>query len=79
MISQEEQNLENRKFLHDLATPLTVAKQSIKRTLAELRELQPEGSKQIERLQKTFEAIEQMEKLHSDFKMIIEARPKTSG
>ena len=76
MPSNDPRNAEDRKFLHDLATPLTVVKQLVKRTLAELLEPSAAGTleKQIDRMQRTMKAIEQMETLHADQKAKISTR-----
>ena len=65
----------DRKFLHDLATPLTIAKTLVKKQVEELGSLQlsPE-SKVLERMQKILKALLEIERLHADQKIIITAR-----
>ncbi len=61
---------EDRKFLHDLATPLTVVKTLVKRQVTELEGPASgvDPAKQLDRLKKVLEAIKQMEELHASHK-----------
>lgn len=66
----------DRKFLHDLSSPITIAKMMVNKSLKELSAHQsaPELTKQIERLNKSLEALEVAEKLHADFRLAIAER-----
>ena len=59
-----------RKFLHDLATPLMIARTMIKKTIAELKPHENEEYvvNSLRRLESALKAMESMEKLHADHK-----------
>ncbi len=66
-----------RKFLHDLATPLTVAKGAIKKIQSEFTktdgtELDRELC--ITRLNKTMESLKKIEDLHADFRAYLQQK-----
>lgn len=59
----------DRKFLHDLATPITVAKTMVRKVTAELgQKADEELQAQIKRLESALIALEQIEHLHADQK-----------
>jgi hypothetical protein len=63
--------LEQRKFLHDMATPLTVLKTILKRIEKDFqtKEANPELTKSsMERLQKAIESVQKIENMHADNK-----------
>lgn len=66
----------DRKFLHDLASPITIAKMMVNKSIQELSKHENAAAfgKQIERLNKSLEAIEVAEKLHADFRIVIAER-----
>jgi len=77
---REKQSLENRSFLHDLATPLTVMRILTKR----LRALKQESAKatdsgtdpahEAELLRRLEESLEKVEALHAQFKAVLHER-----
>lgn len=71
-----DQNKKDRKFLHDLATPMTIVRTILKKTLSEIEGRSENISKevQIARLQKAISALEKMEELHADQKAEITLR-----
>jgi hypothetical protein len=65
----------SRKFLHDLATPLTIVKHMIKKFKEALASDQPLDKKaSLERMEKALKAVEQMEHLHAEHKSEIHKR-----
>ncbi len=62
-----------RKFLHDIATPITVMKGSVNRVLKSFRENKTDAEKElcIDRLERAMKAIENLENLHADHKALI--------
>ncbi len=69
-------NQQDRKFLHDLATPLFVVRNMIKRTIDEITGKKPNQGpeKQMERLEAALKAVEKMEALHAEQKSAIHSR-----
>jgi ribosome assembly protein YihI (activator of Der GTPase) len=71
-----------RKFLHDLATPLVIIGQMTKRVKEEITQIKADPSnlsgleKTLERLEKILTAVKRIEDLHADHKSFI-SKPKT--
>jgi len=67
---------EDRKFLHDLATPITVAKTMLRKCLKEISDHENSAQliRQMERLEKSIDAIDQIEKMHAEQRSIISSR-----
>jgi hypothetical protein len=71
-------NNENRKFLHDIATPITVLKLMIKSISNSLSQDQLEKNDKLKNaIQRAQSAIAKIEELHANYKAEISARPKT--
>jgi hypothetical protein len=69
----------DRKFLHDLATPIAIAKAAIKKVQAEVSVPNPQDIKIDlikDRLDKALVSLEKIELMHSDFRMQIESKLK---
>lgn len=70
MSTRKEEILCDRKFLHDMATYITVARTSVKKALDEfnrdIADFNPK--KEQERLLRALEAIKEIENLHADQK-----------
>jgi hypothetical protein len=62
-----------KKFLHDLATPMTVIGTMIKRQLDEMKGAKPLSppEHQIERMEKVLIALKKIELLHAEQKELI--------
>jgi hypothetical protein len=62
-----------RKFLHDLASPLTIAKAHIKKVLLELQDLPPDEHQRmaLERSQKVLDTLLMLEDLHASRRLEI--------
>ena len=75
-VNHRKEQMENhpspRKFLHDFATPLTIAKGALRKTLKEI-ETDQGGDRELckDRLKKAVKAIEELEALHADFRASI--------
>ena len=66
----------DKKFLHELATPISVTSTALKMLVKDLDTiLEPERKTKIfERLDRALRSVEKMEQLHADFKIAVEAR-----
>lgn len=76
MNKKEIQNQEDRTFLHEIATPLTVIKLHSKRMLQywESKKDHPDSGSQIKALGQMISAIQKIEDLHADQKSKIHLR-----
>ncbi len=72
----EEIEKEDREFLHNLATPITVAKGMLKNAHSKLatKATDPEIAEQLKRMEKALQALAKIEELHADQKARIHAR-----
>jgi hypothetical protein len=72
---------EDRKFLHDIATPLTIMKMLSKGILSEIEgEKEPSSpEKQLARIQRVIDQIIVIENLHADQRARISARVYPEG
>lgn len=66
----------DKKFLHDLATPLSVAGSALKLLIKDLDDKVETSAKAkiFDRLERAIHAIEKMEAMHADFKIEVEKR-----
>ena len=75
------QYMEDRTFLHDLASPLSILRLNLRRVIAvaenKSEPLPPE--KQARLLQQMMEAIKKMEALHADHKERVEKRNESAA
>lgn len=76
-MGNNEFELEDRKFLHDLATPLTILKLCIKRFVSTLDSEKIEPKTQRILLEQIHAAIEKMEQLHAAQRSRIHDRSST--
>lgn len=76
MLEKPGSDAEERKFLHDIASPLAVIKTLTRRMEKELLGEVEESSKekQAARLQKILQAVASLERLHADQKCILSQR-----
>lgn len=65
MISKE------RKFLHDIATPISIVKLTVKKVINNLEAGAIDPQKDMERLQKISAAIQTLEEMHAAHKIEI--------
>jgi mannitol/fructose-specific phosphotransferase system IIA component (Ntr-type) len=72
----EEVEKQDREFLHNLATPITVAKTMIKNVHSKLAEKveDPDIADQLKRMEKALSALTKIEELHADQKARIHSR-----
>ncbi len=72
----DKYQMENRKFLHDMATPVSILRLLIKRLTAAQEGTGPEADKERikEFLQRAAAAIDSIETLHADFKSALAER-----
>jgi hypothetical protein len=75
-MTYDEIEKEDREFLHNLATPITVAKGMIKNAYNNLAQKSedPVVGDQLKRMEKALQAIAKIEELHADQKARIHAR-----
>lgn len=73
---KRRRNLEDRIFLHDIATPLTIVRLTTKRIHAILDGTAAERDKPrgLELLKRLEDALEKMENIHADFKSAVHQR-----
>lgn len=67
---------EDRKFLHDMASPITIMRLSLTRLQGLIKDNPAisTSSKELEYIQRTLSALQGIEDLHADFKSKISER-----
>ncbi len=73
---KKSHNKQNREFLHDIATPMTILRLSLKRLSAIQDGTAPaeDIAKQPEIFKRAMTAMQKLEDLHANFKLVLHAR-----
>ncbi len=75
----EEIKLGERKFLHDIANDIVVAQGMCSFVLKKVKDNRPLEEKDLERLEKTIEAINKMTKKVKERRAVLIGAPSDSG